>query len=192
MASRAKLKWCMANRNSKEPVLQLLHFSQWRNTSKDLFASLWTWSPPFMDCDWIITSNLELQQFSTCDVEEHIRWAYDGRKHGDYDPEQQERQDQRMDDPSANLDSATWSDRPWEEATATADLTEATEATEATADLPAMVDMEDMDMGIVHIITTDTGNTLISLRMQFWVAQFKVFLSCLMNSYGYGRCDEVE
>jgi hypothetical protein len=29
------------------------------------------------------------------------------------------------------------------------------------------VDMEDMDMGIVHIITTDTGNTLISLRMQF-------------------------
>ncbi|EFX64485.1 hypothetical protein DAPPUDRAFT_266301 [Daphnia pulex] len=40
MASRAKLKWCMANRNSKEPVLQLLHFSQWRNTSKDLFASL--------------------------------------------------------------------------------------------------------------------------------------------------------
>ena len=119
--NRAKLKWCMANRHSKEPVLQLLHFSQWRNTSKDLFASLWTWSPPFMDCDWIITSNLELQQFSTCDVEEHIRWAYDGRKHGDYDPEQQERQDQRMDDPSANLDSATWSDRPWEEATATAD-----------------------------------------------------------------------
>jgi hypothetical protein len=37
------------------------------------------------------------------------------------------------------------------------------------ADLPAMaVDMAvDMDMGIVHIITTDTGNTLISLRMQF-------------------------
>jgi hypothetical protein len=41
------------------------------------------------------------------------------------------------------------------------------------ADLPAMVDMAvdmedmavDMDMGIVH--TTDMGNTLISLRMQF-------------------------